>query len=205
MSATISTRLPETLKALLPTALRQLCSFRSYARGDILFKLGKKPVQMLFVSHGEVVLQRLGVQGETVVLQRTRQGFIAEASLQSARYHCDAVATRSGELVSIPLEPIKQALYSDPAFAIRWIAMLNHEVKRLRAQCERLSKKGVKERLLHLIETEGNKGQLALGSDLKSLAAELGVTHEALYRSVADLERSNILIRRDGSLTLVSH
>jgi CRP/FNR family transcriptional regulator, dissimilatory nitrate respiration regulator len=203
MSATTSTKLPDTLQDLLPAELRRLCSLQSCARGDMLFKLGKKPVHMLFVSRGEVVLQRLGAQGESVVLQRTRQGFIAEASLHSARYHCDAVVTRSGEFVSIPLAAVKQTLYSDPDFASRWIAMLNQEVKRLRAQCERLSKKGVKERLLHLIETEGNKGQLALGSDLKSLAAELGVTHEALYRAVAKLERSNILVRQDGYLTLL--
>lgn len=139
-----------------------------------------------------------------MVLQRTQHGFVAEASLQSARYHCDAVVTLSGELVAIPLPPIKQALLTDPAFATRWISMLNREVKRLRAQCERLTMKGVKERLLHLIETEGNQGSLAIVSNLKSLAAELGVTHEALYRAVADLERSDVLVRRDGLLILVS-
>lgn len=204
MSVTISIKLPQTLQDLLPAELQRLCSFRFCARGDVLFKQGKKPVQLLFVSHGEVVLQRLGVQGETVILQRSRNGFIAEASLHSARYHCDALVINSGEIVSIPLEAIKRTLFSDPAFAVRWIAMLNQEVKRLRAQCERLSKKGVKDRLLHLIESEGSQGQLALGSGLKSLAAELGVTHEALYRTVADLERSGILVRRDGNLNLVN-
>ena len=203
MSATIRTKLPEKLRELLPKELQQLCSFRSCARGDLLFKLGKKPAHMLFVSSGEVVLQRLGIQGETVVLQRTREGLIAEASLHSARYHCDALVTRSGEFVSVPMAAVRQMLHSDPAFAGRWIAMLSQEVKRLRAQCERLSRKGVKERLLHLIETEGEKGQLALGSDLKSLAAELGVTHEALYRAVADLERANILARRNGYLAIL--
>jgi len=170
-----------------------------------LFKQGKKPIQLLFVSDGEVVLQRLGIQGDTVILQRTRNGFIAEASLHSDRYHCDAVVTLSGEVVSIPMDAIKQALFSDFAFAGRWIAMLNQEVKRLRAQCERLSKKGVKQRLLHLIESEGKKGQLTMGSGMKSLAAELGVTHEALYRTVAELEHSGILVRRDGNLNLVNH
>ena len=55
---------------------------------------------------------------------------------------------------------------------------------------------------MHLIESEGNKGQLAMGSGLKSLAAELGVTHEALYRTVADLEHSGILVRDAGKLIL---
>lgn len=200
----IGDALPDALQGLLPRELQRLCRPIQCVRGDVLFKQGKKPAHMLFVCHGEVVLQRLGAQGNAVVLQRTRHGFIAEASLQSPRYHCDAVVTRSGELVAIPLPPIEQALLADPAFATRWISMLNREVKRLRAQCERLTTKGVKERLLHLIETEGNQGSLAIASNLKSLAAELGVTHEALYRAVADLERSNILARRDGNLILVS-
>jgi CRP/FNR family transcriptional regulator, dissimilatory nitrate respiration regulator len=46
-----------------------------------------------------------------------------------------------------------------------------------------------------LIETEGEDGQLALGTGLKSIAAELSVSHEALYRTVADLEKQNILCR----------
>lgn len=155
---------------------------------------------MLYVTRGEVVLQRLGRQGASVVLQRTRRGFIGEASLDSVRYHCDAVVTMSGEMVAIQIDAIKQALASDSGFAGRWIAMLNQEVKRLRAQCERLSMKGVKERLLHLIETEGSEGRLPLGGGLKSMASELGVTHEALYRAVAELEKKGLLRRRENFL-----
>lgn len=151
---------------------------------------------MLYVTRGEVTLQRLGRQGESVVLQRTRHGFVAEASLESARYHCDALVTASGAMVAIPIEPIKQALASDSEFASRWIAMLNQEVKRLCAQCERLSMRGVKERLLHLIETEGGEGRLPLGAGLKSMAGEPGVTHEALYRAVAELEKKGVLHRQ---------
>jgi CTP-dependent riboflavin kinase len=75
--------------------------------------------------------------------------------------------------------------------------MLNKELKRLRAQCERLSLKSVKDRLLHLIETEGEDGKLALGTGLKSIAAELSVSHEALYRTVSDLEKNDVLYRED--------
>ena len=96
------------------------------------------------------------------------------------------------------MEPIKQSLLTDPAFAMRWMAMLNRELRRLRAQCERLSIKGVKGRLLHLIETEGESGFLQLRAGLKSLASELAVSHEALYRTVAELEKQQVL-RRDGA------
>jgi CRP-like cAMP-binding protein len=91
---------------------------------------------------------------------------------------------------------------SDPAFATRWIGMLNREVKRLRLQCERLALNKVQDRLLHLLETEGQNGKYPLGSGLKSLARELGVTHEALYRCVSDMEKSNLVTRDGGYLSL---
>ena len=157
---------------------------------------------MYYVAGGEVVLQRPGSHGESVVLQRARQGFVAEASLQSSKYHCDAAVTLSATVVSLPIEPIKQALLADPAFAMRWIGMLNQELMRLRLQCERLSIKGVRDRLLHLIETEGQDGRLPLGAGLKSMASELGVTHEALYRTVSELETQGLLRREAGQIRI---
>lgn len=184
-------------------ALRSACTGLPCVRGDRLFIQGKQPEHMFFVASGEVVLQRLSFQGEYLVLQRARKGFVAEASLQSPRYHCDAVITVSGHLLGIPVEPIRQALLADSAFAMRWMGMLNHELKRLRGQCERLSLKGVSNRLRHLIETEGQNGRLPLGAGLKSIAAELGVTHEALYRTVAELEKQGLLRREEGHIWVV--
>lgn len=191
------------MRKLLSLEVQAQCAFSPCTRGELLFRQGKKPARMLYLSRGEVALQRMGRQGEYVVLQRTRRGFVGEASLESARYHCDALVTASGEVVAIPIASIRQALAADSEFASRWIAMLNQEVKRLRAQCERLSMRGVKERLLHLIETEGGEGRLPLGSGLKSIAAELGVTHEALYRAVAELEKKGVLRRRENFLIVI--
>ena len=197
-------QLPQPLRELLPDQLQALCKPLACNRGEVLFRRGREPARMLFVTHGEVVLRRLGRQGESVVLHRTRRGFVGEASLESARYHCDAVVTSSGEVIAIPIEAVRRALAVDPEFARRWIAMLNREVKRLRAQCERLALRGVKARLLHLIETEGRDGRLAMGSGLKSIAAELGVTHEALYRAVAELEKSGGLRRHENFLVVAA-
>lgn len=169
-------------------------------RGERLFVQGHTPVRMFYAVGGEVVLQRLGIQGENVVLQRVRQGFVAEASLQSPSYHCEAVMTSAGELIALPIDAVRQALLDDSAFAIRWITMLNQELKRLRAQCERLFLMSVKDRVLHLIETEGEGGSLRIKASLKSIAAEIGVTHEALYRTLAAMERQGLLHRVDGQL-----
>jgi len=196
-------KLPLALQELLPVALQPLCTWVSSAKGELLFPQGKKPNRMFYVDSGEVVLQRLGTQGENIVLQRARQCFVAEASLQSSNYHCDAVVTVSGDLVAVPIEPIRLALLADPAFAMRWMGMLNKELKRLRAQCERLSLKGVRDRLMHLIESEGQCGRLPLGAGLKSMALELGVSHEALYRTVAEMEKQGLLRREAGQICTI--
>lgn len=195
MTTVTALDLPAALADLLPPALQRVCSTAPVRRGDRLFAARAQPRQLFYVAQGEVVLQRLASQGEHVVLQRVRQGFVAEASLAASHYHCEARVTCAGAVVAIPMDALKQALASEPSFAIGWIAMLNQEVKRLRAQCERLALKGVAERLLHLIETEGRGGHLSLEAGLKSVAAELGVTHEALYRTVAKLEQQGRLHR----------
>lgn len=192
----------QELVQLLPPSLHAHCCTTRRDKGERLFITGKKPEYMFFVASGEVILERLGLHGESVILQRTRYGFVGEASLQSTRYHCDGKVVSPGEIVQVPIREIHAALARDPAFAIRWIGMLSREVRRLRMQCERLSLHKVQDRLLHLLETEGKDRKYRLGAGLKSLAAELGVTHEALYRCVSDMEKKGRLRREDGQLSL---
>ncbi len=197
------THLASPLKELLPEAIQTLCKMTSVKKGTLLFQTSKKPELMFFVLNGEVTLERLSQHGEPVVLQRTRYGFVSEASLQSPKYHCDGRVVANSEIIQIPLSALADALNSDSAFAARWIRMLNQEVKRLRLQCERLSMKSVKDRVLHLIHTEGKNSQYQVTTGLKSLAGELGVTHEALYRTLAALEQSREIKRESGLLELI--
>lgn len=192
--------LPPALTQLLPSALHALCVGALYHRQDTLFLTGQKPQWMFFVVQGEVTLERAGLQGEPVIIQRTRQGFVSEASLKVARYHCDARALVDTQIIKLPAQALADAMDQDPAFAARWIDMLNSEVRRLRLHLERLRIKSVQDRLLHLIQTEGQNGHYAVPSGLKTLAAELGVTHEALYRAIATLQKSGQLSKSDGML-----
>jgi CTP-dependent riboflavin kinase len=64
--------------------------------------------------------------------------------------------------------------------------------------------KSLKDRVLHLINTEGKDGEYLVNTGLKSLAGELGVTHEALYRTLAALENTKTIRRQEGLLALTS-
>jgi CRP-like cAMP-binding protein len=149
-----------------------------------------------------VVLERGTANGASVVLQRTNQGFVSEASLQSPRYHCDAMVVLDAHITRVPVPALLHALSDDPAFALRWIGMLNQEVRRLRLHCERLNLKGVQARVLHWLETEGTHGCCAVTAGYKSLAAELGVSHEALYRALADMAQAGLVLREPERLCL---
>ena len=198
----MSQNTPQTLIDLLPSKVLALCKERVLNKGEVLFQQGKKPEILFFIVTGEAVLSRVSSHGESTILQRCKSGFLSEASLLSEKYHCDAYVTQSGLAIVIPIQEIRNALM-EPDFAIKWVQLLSREIMRLRTQSERLGLKDIKSKLLHLIETEGSKGTLTLQSDFKSLASEIGVTHEALYRTISTLEKDGLLLKTPNSLQLV--
>ena len=183
--------------AALPASARPSIHLEEVNAGQLLFRAGTAPAIMFFVLTGEVRLIRLSRSGGEIVLQRARRGILAEASLDQGAYHCDAVASVPSTLLSVPLHTVRQGL-KEERFATAWRTELSRELRRLRAQCERLSLKGAHERIIHYLETEGEHGAVTLTQTRKQWAAELGLTHETLYRSLGQMMKSG-LIRIDGS------
>ena len=194
--------IPELLKELLPKGLLGQCHAHHFEKGDYLFHQGEKPEYMFFVVSGEAVLTRTSSHGEPTTLQRCKGGFLSEASLLTDAYHCDAIVTNSGQAITLPIKSLRDAL-TDSKFSMKWVQLLSKEIMRLRTQSERLGLKDIRSKLIHLIETEGKQGVLTLQSDFKSMASEIGVTHEALYRTIASLEKEGLLRKQSNSLELL--
>lgn len=188
--------------ARIPPALKAAARQQAFAAGETLFRQGDRPKAMYCVLDGEVRLLRRSPKGGEVILQRSRGGFFAEASLESKAYHCDGVAAADGRLLAFPIRAFREALDGDAAFRNDWMAQLAREVRRLRARCERLSLHGAEARILHAIESEGTAGTLALVQSRKAWAAELGLSHEALYRTLARLQAEGTLALDGARLTL---
>ncbi len=179
--------------AAMPQSLRDAATEQQTKAGERLYAIGDRPQFMLFVTAGELRLTRRAQNGAEVILQRSASGFVAEASLETSRYHCDIVAAQSTRLLRFPIGCFREALREDAAFQAAWMSRLAQEVRKLRAQCERLSLHGAAERIEHYIEAEGQGGRLELRQSRKSWAAELGLTHEALYRALATMVRTGRL------------
>jgi hypothetical protein len=52
-----------------------------------------------------------------------------------------------------------------------------------------LSLHSARDRIIHYIEADGRNGSVQLTHSKKDWAAELGLTHEALYRTLSRMER----------------
>lgn len=191
------------LLAAMPERVRRSIHTQAVPKTAQLFARGDRPQAMYFIVSGEIHLVRSSLTGDQVVLQRAQRGFLAEASLDQTRYHCDAIAVRPSELLNIPRKAFREAL-ADGAFSKLWMAYLSGELRRVRAQTERLALKTADARVVHYVETEGNNGSLVLNGSKKDWANELGLTHEALYRTLARMEQRGVLRVRDGTLTILS-
>jgi len=194
--------IPELLRELLPKELLKQCHAHHFEKGAYLFHQGKKPQYMFFIVVGEVTLNRTSNHGESTTLQRCKGGFLSEASLLTDAYHCDAIVTNSGQAITLPIKSLRDAL-TDSKFSMKWVQLLSKEIMRLRTQSERLGLKDIRSKLIHLIETEGKQGVLTLQSDFKSIASEIGVTHEALYRAIGTLKKEGLLKKHSDSLELL--
>lgn len=151
------------------------------AKGEQLFRRGDVPQFMFYVLSGEARLLRNSAAGVEVVFQRARRGFLAEASLEQPAYHCDGVSAEDTRVLVVPIAAFRAALTHEKLRAL-WLRHLSNELRRVRAHSERLSLRSANDRIIHFIETEGSNGALILTQAKKSWAAELGLTHEALYR-----------------------
>jgi CRP-like cAMP-binding protein len=183
----------------LPSTLLQQCNLLEATSGEILARLGSVPKWVMFVVSGEVRLLRYLPNGSEAVLQRAHHGLIAEASIESARYHCHVVAARASRLLRIPLQPFRDELRNNEVLRREWIERLTREVMRLRAQSERLNLNSAADRIVHYIEIEGSHQKITLYGTKKMWAAELGLSHEALYRTLRHMIDTGVLIQVDAA------
>lgn len=188
----------------LPDLLRRLAREAALEKGRFLFYSGEPAAAVYRVLAGEVHLLRHGPDGGAVVVQRARPGdFLAEASLFSDRYHCDALCVRPSRCLRLPADTLAQALAAQPGFALEWVALLSRHLRLQRAAQERLALRSTRARIVHYLVERGEDGRVTLEQPLTHWAQELGVSREALYRTLAKMEREGMLRREARTLALI--
>jgi CRP-like cAMP-binding protein len=151
--------------------------------GTLLFLTGDVVDRVTLVRSGSVGLRRISELGHEMLLQTARTGdVLAEASVYSSTYHCDGIALENSNTTSVPVSLFRARLNADPEAHAAWAKYLARGVQIARSKAEIRGLKTVAARVdmwLTLNNQLPEKGQRRL------LAAELGVSPEALYRELA--------------------
>jgi len=189
----------------LPAAVRQGATVRELAAGETLFRQGDAAAAIFAVEAGRLRLLRVTADDRRIALHTARPGeFFAEAALFAASYHCDAVAATAARVRSLPKARLLAAFRADPALAERFMAILARQVMALRARLELRSIRSARRRLVEHVLLTGDGGRrLRLDGTLADLAEEIGLTPEALYRTVAALEQAGIVARTAEAIELL--
>jgi CRP-like cAMP-binding protein len=189
----------------LPARARAAAVERKLAAGEALFHAGSKTAGLYEVLGGTVRLVRTGESGREAVLQAASAGdILAEASLFSATYHCDAIATTAATIRLYPKAVLLAELRRDTKAAQEFAAMLARQIMILRTRLERRNIRSARDRIRHFLALNvGADGRtVALPGTLKEVAADLGLTHEALYRALARMEADGEIRRSRGAISI---
>jgi CRP/FNR family transcriptional regulator, dissimilatory nitrate respiration regulator len=194
------------VKDWLPAALRAAAVDRKLKAGEALFRLGDKATGLCEIIAGRVRLARVDRSGHEIVLHVAGPGeTLAEASLFSGCYHCDAIASTNASVRVYPKREMLAAFERDPRAMQAFSAMLARQVMSLRTRIEQRNIRSARERVRHylVLNAGADSRTVELGGTLKDIAAELGLTHEVFYRTLAALHRSGEIKRSRGKITLV--
>ena len=189
----------------LPAKVRAAAVERKLAAGEALFHAGSRTLGLYEVLAGAVRLVRVDRGGREAVLQVASAGdILAEASLFSATYHCDAIAATAATVRRYPKAILLAELRRDPNAAQEFAAMLARQIMMLRTRLERRNIRSARDRIRHFLALNagGDGRTVALQGTLKEVAADLGLTHEALYRALARMEADGEISRSGGTITI---
>jgi CRP/FNR family transcriptional regulator, dissimilatory nitrate respiration regulator len=178
---------------------------RELAPGEILFRQGDRAAAIYKIESGRLRLVRRTVDDHLVILHTACRGeFFAEASLFAATYHCDAVAAEPSRIRVYPKAKVMEALRTDPVLAPAFMARLAHQLQELRARMELRSVRSARERILQYprLRADLDRRRIAIEGQLQDIAAEIGITREALYRTLAALEAEGSIAREGSAIAL---
>ena len=142
------------------------------------------------VVSGEVHLLRRQIDGAAFILQRAGPGdILAEASLNTPRYHCAAEAVADSKLQLWPASSVRRLLETDGRATEGYARHLASQLRRERMRAEILSLRRVSERLDAWLTW--HDGAMPEKGQMVQLAHDLNVSAEALYREMARRRGAN--------------
>ncbi len=200
MKSTPKQEAPGSFGPSLHSALSDLFiagTLREVAAGQFLFRQGDRADRVFLIRKGRLHLRRHLASGHAVTIHAAQEGeLFAEGALFAETYHCDAQASEAAVVASCLKEDVRRSLSEAPGLALAWIEHATRQLHAARTLIELRNIRSAEDRIMqHLRVRADAAGKVAVEGTLLDVAGELGLTHEAYYRSLAALERSGRISR----------
>lgn len=184
---------------------RPLC--REVEADTPVFCQGETITHIFQLAEGEVRLVRYTPDGTALTLYRAGAGeTFAEAALFAERYHCTALADRSGTVLCFSKRELLAGLTAHPELLLELVSLFARQTRELRTLLELRSIVSAPERVMHYLRlrTPATSGICRLPGPLKEVARELGMAPETFYRVLAALEKEGRITRAGRNIGLVA-
>lgn len=174
------------------------------APGDFLFNQNDPARGIFVVKQGRIKLLRDTVDGNAVIMYTAQTNdSLAEASLFSSHYHCHAKADLESEVLFYEKTEVLKYFSSNSESALNFIEVLAKQIQRLRLLLELRGVRSPRERFIQYLQLMADSERIvSVQSTYKDLAITLGMTHETLYRVLAQLEKENVVKREENKIIL---
>lgn len=168
---------------------------------EYLFRIGDRIRFLYYIEKGSIKLERITKEGKEVITAFYRtNNYVAEASLFNETYHCRAISTGNSILSRYPKNQILTLFAEEPYLAVDYSSILARGIRSLREQLEFINILDAEERLLNFISSRCKDNVFQIPGSLKNLAAQIGLTHETLYRKLNVLSKKGIIEKSEKTI-----
>ena len=188
----------------LPVEIKNRAVNRDVAAKQIIFQQGETADSIYFLINGRV---RLATFTEQRILNHyfvlAGESF-AETALFSDTYFCTAIADLPSRVAIVNKEIFRQAIVDLPELANIYMNQMTARFQTIKTLLELRSIRSARERILQYLirQIEPNNRTIILQRSLKNLAIELGLSSEALSRTLSRLQTEGVISRKQRSITL---
>jgi CRP/FNR family transcriptional regulator len=182
-------------------AVADVCSLKSLAKGEMLFREGDKAEGFYVLQTGAISVFKIMPDGreQIICVFRPPETF-AEVTLATVEaYPANGVALENSTIILVQRSGFRDLIHRKPELSLRMLASMSLHLKHLVQTLQDYKGRQIEGRLADWLLRHVPEGAAAFDLPItkKNLAGQLGVTSETLSRTFARFRGEN-LIRVDG-------
>jgi CRP-like cAMP-binding protein len=178
---------------------------RNLARDELLFRQGERAGAVFLIVSGRLRMVRNLASGDRITIHTGRTGEpFAEGALFSDVYQCDAIAAEPTRVRACGKAEMLAAIGNSPSTMLTLLQQVTHLLHHARAMRELRNIRSANDRVLHHLHLSASKDNaVVFDRPLLEVVEDIGLTHEAYYRTLVALARAGAIERRGRKIRLI--